>query len=1606
MESKILFEASCDMLNHIQNFDIDKQDSIEEKFFSEECGGLDLNILKKVIYHKYSDIEFKNIKKIITFNLIDYENNDYLFKNKKSITNNLLLTIINIFKYQTSLDYRCFIETLLNDDNEIVIGFRLWFFIFYDFENNFQEKMKQLFTDCKWKIRALDNFEKKKTKSPEDIEELKLNKEIYQYIYAQSHYFIFDNIKKYLFREVLLLNGSIHNMNNNNNNNINSFTDDHLTNLLNQLDENKYLDLLSKENSMIYHTKNVNKNQTLLHNYFYCENITLNDNNQNIEVQDILTILDNIDDNHDDLINKYSNNNNINNNNNGNNNQNRLNLLRSLKIEDSLFKSFPYPNLVYEIPKKYLFPEFFYYFPLPHTISTNLSYKFIFNNTEKKFKSSLSHLVLPKFTMTNNLQLIGLYDMIYISDIYLYIELYHELDENLKDDENNIKITEFIEQTKSFSINNQFKNNRTLYSYYKKIGSKFIEIRKENLKNLLEFYIHQIIPTKLNIVRPFSKIYNGNNNQSKSQSKISLFNSIINETYKKIKKEKRNKSDQEKTAEEFYNYCSEKPPMTINNNQHQWFKEILNKYTPTKLKVGNISELMKYQKNSNLPQDFLEKDVFLQLNIINTERYLTLKKVYPNYDDINNDDYFNYNEEYRIVQDAMMAELFYYFFNCGEKLLSKAFLGIRTWMQENQHKFYIRNSGSSLNITPYGQYRTWINSFFHETANLVNHYPLATLIYMARFHALRYYQIKNIKENSKTKLNILMSGDGASSKTFMLKLAQWVTPKTYQTCINATQTTKNAFNVNENLDGLIRIHDEISKSFLSSNNNDGNDEMNSQLKNILTSHQTETRSCGLVKEKIQDDVLNTVFINNKPVFKEKTNRIQEIFRCSCQNVLLAATNEYLGDKDPNLLSRTVVAPVPRSKTIQSDDVTISDFTNDPNKIDVECNNVITFEHQVLYSIYAMLECAIKANALEEDLYGIGMSGGLKSSNAILDILFQQNGIDTSSTRKRDHQTELSRILTISYAIWLGMTSPFTEYLFDFNGQRIGFNHRILTLGILPFCVVTKEQVIDSILLLSFTFLSNYLDEILKIFAKQICKFESLKITLENQKIFYYDIENKEYDYNYICKDVQSLNDLAQEIHSLIPDMSISKTDIKALLTKLSETSQDQYSYILKVNKEINPDNILELEKDPKNNKLIKRPRPIAKHEQIMKSKNKIRFCISINYILEKFPNFFNDETEKDINININKNKDINVNDILSIMDNPNKNHENIINKYTHINNLIENQTNKKIKECINLTEESNPFIKAIKTFYENSCLEKCHLSEETHKDLIKNYKTDDGIIPYRRLLAPIKPKDFKLFEFNPDTLPIGRTNIVKFNPVMSVITLTPNNKKGYTFESKTSSLISTKELFKKNSFIKTSTGDYELHAIDQEKMYKNEKLIEKQRFDHDYESCMQHLKNIRHPGFYSLPKEKYINFPLVLYHYFSEEYKLENPSEPRKLYPECDIRHLINTRKTFLKKILKEQSKIEITEKQLTNQYPHNFNLDFGQKDRLLRKPIPEHSIIQLRKQNKKNREFTQRLCIQEKDLKDNKRKRKNENDDKISKKQKTDNNISTKSSSKKNLKD
>lgn len=1490
----------------------DNSSPLKEFFINEDYGTIKTHILRRLIYQEpqyniFTDKKYI-ISDVISFNL----NKDYHFINNEKtpciyfnqisqhkVNNNndllFLNTMLSLLHYKSqSLDvndrFKCLIETLFNKNLE-VSGYRFWYFYFTvtdkdenvletTFKDNMIKRKKELLQknkkfDAEFRRQTLT----KKGKSEQAIptSNLSLKKKIFEYLTNTDNNTIFKLIRDYLHwdkncnQKINFINHGFSSNDDNDNNNSSSnkkFND----NLLDELESNfdndssKFLNILSKESTMTYFINNIHEKQTNLSNYF-------NNNTKSIKVP--TNKLDNLsksnDEDDDNESKDESSDNDV-----DYSGVERLNNLRKKNIKN-IFKSFPFPNTVYEINTDVLLPEIFYGLPLPHSININLSHKKIINKED---------------CIRKDLEVVGLHDTYIIPELPEFYELLNDVlpTPDIEDIKKSVK--KYIEDSTQFDSHLYYR-----LSCIKKYGQTIFRMFDSNLKSELT----KLMREKLTNTSIFDL---NNNNQSKSgfsDPKIVF----INEKIQKEIEDKRDRNlgyindaednepppketeQQQQPAEEledpldkidsktdFFNYCNTRHPVTLKNILEQnptssWWAKILEKYTPIGLNFNNLDELQKY--STSIPRKFIKFDFALRLQILNNIRWDKLKANFKFRDNKDSQHYIQYPEEYRKVQDAMAAECFYYFFTSDKTLMSEAHIGIRDWILLNQNGFRIADPKWKMNLRPFGQFLTWVVDFLNSVGQISHNLKIALLLYFCKFHHTRYFSIANIKERNKVKLNVLLLGDGMSGKSHVFKVIQY-TIAAFDKCVrDILHSTAGCNNVDGNYDGFLRIHDEFNSRLWMEGGNDP--EVREQLKNIMSNHKSET--LALVMEKRLDEDGNSY-----------TERAQVSYQASNQMILFCATNNNSSLADANVLTRFLVVRVPKTRK-EADEANANHFKYNVTYNDLKYDDRLYKQQQILHATVVLMEKMIQAGVYEDYNYGVEISGGESAFEHILDAVHRTSGINTADHRKRVHQIEVARSMAIAYACWMGMVSPFTQYLFNHNDKYIGFNHRILTMGIMPWSVVTSDQVAATTQLLNFNFQETFLEEILEIFALKICKVLN---TDDNSSCFYTHPKELKTEYSYIYYRSSSLTDLARAIQSHMKYKTLSTQDIESILIGLTKRYKSSYTYTKKDKKET----YLYLDRENKTDIPITDTRPIMKIDKI--GRDKVLVFLSVSFLKETFPTIFNNtfiESDKDNLLATNTINNVNNND--------NDTSDNLIKELD-------------LESCFTLNTNINPFAVAFKNYYETKYLGHIdqyftHYEKKEYAEKYTVHHNNKKKLAPLRYVTPEPPRDYLL---SYSKLPHGLTNVVKLDKVLSIIELDLLNTNPGVIEYNLQTYLPSEVLgIKSINYIQLTDGNYEIMKMDQTILDNNINFIHEQKCDHDYKSCSLLLKRIHFPGYITLDNNKCINWPLMTYHelmndFLDENRPIINRLEDKYLYPEINVDDLVKNKNLLITTRLKQ----------------------------------------------------------------------------------------------------
>jgi hypothetical protein len=614
-----------------------------------------------------------------------------------------------------------------------------------------------------------------------------------------------------------------------------------------------------------------------------------------------------------------------------------------------------------------------------------------------------------------------------------------------------------------------------------------------------------------------------------------------------------------------------------------YFRSIIAQWRPVDATVDNALACM---GGATYDKVFLERDIYLILDVLNRHGYAQIDKKFfnPKTRKVRRGQMHRYVTTRRAFTEAITVEFYDEFF-CSTKV-SMANQGIRAdliGMRGNRVDRTKRHIGMrmpqtqfNMQVRPFHAYKMWVYSYFVEHDGINHNYKTSDILFHARYHHCRSYP----PHSKDPKMNVLMSGQGTAGKSHKLGATKDACPSGVAEGI--THMTNQTFNVDQNMNDMLIINEEMSNKLIApSSSKSGNG--TSEAANDDVRNNFKERSTGGMTASL------TFYFD-----EETGERRARLSKCSCQNVILGATNNDLSDSDPNVMSRFIIISVPKSKN----DV-IGNRPQDKNKLEIgkdETKQTILQEQvKEVHRIYYMVECMIKSGILGNTLFGVAIDGAQIYMTRILDLLQSKYGIATNDIRKRKHVIEMARCMCISFACWFGLTSPTTAYLqYDvYTGEYIGFNPRVLLDGIVPYLVVTKDMVINAISSLSCLWGHEYMDKILENLATSMCQLQKLReadflkrprseiegpgsATTATSALTTRIDPNKNknkgrmtggfgaaavtdnnddmvYDYNYIIVTSKSHADIHNLLSNSLGDLSVAPNDISKVLRDLSRT---------------------------------------------------------------------------------------------------------------------------------------------------------------------------------------------------------------------------------------------------------------------------------------------------------------------------------------------------------------------------------------------------------------------------------------------------------------------
>lgn len=862
------------------------------------------------------------------------------------------------------------------------------------------------------------------------------------------------------------------------------------------------------------------------------------------------------------------------------------------------------------------------------------------------------------------------------------------------------------------------------------------------------------------------------------------------------------------------------------------FKEIIEKYRP----FGNSLDVIKTKlHNVRTEEIFLSRDIFLRLAELNKEAFKNLKAAFFDLETgrvrIGSEE--AYHEERGRLVDALVVECWDEFFKNPH--VSMAVEGVRNDLLK-QHMPYrppsndvsqtsVNNSplgkktiGRPLpvyqfrhDLRPYSAFRIYIHSFLSDQGGITYNYKTASILYFSKLHHCRWFPQCN-----NPKLNIILSGSGMAGKSKMLQLIKETCPSSVGDMV--THITDQAFNIDRNLNDMLLIYEEFQNKYLGYTPN-GNSGKNSGGNGGGTSGGVSSGdskdTTNFFKARLTGGKTATFsWFKNE----ETDLRDMKISQAHCQGNLLAATNNDLSEADLNVLSRLILISVPKSKHA-IDGLRPQDRDKMTYGQSSDHDDEMYEEHKEIHRVYVLMEQIFKSYAIGDDVFGVNVDSARIQLLHILDQLQYKYGIPTNDVRKRNHVLELSRCMNLSFSIWTGLTSTLTRHLQysphnpelepeekktdDMDEPRwIGFNPRVITEGILPFCNVTTDQVIDAATSLSCLWYHEYQNLILEVFSTKKCKLQELKesdflwrkkpgfhhtTSSDNNRASGYAVNSmqegsnsgygnlsrsggygttnastqafehpKEIDYNYIKFSGKNSLEIAREISLDLGELVVAPADILKLLTDLSRSRIDDIDgYEMDLN-----------HVDEKGRTRAK----LIKSTDIRKKKHRyvvdMSYCqttqrptisILVHFLKHELPHIFTD----DIIENLEEKK----------KDNDNEEEEverEILQEEEEEEETVDPEEEeedvdryyKSIREIGKIGKRTESLItKAIKDIVQHPAYGFTGLSKEKEEELRDSYRNPlTGNVPWDSFVTADPPKPVKLTEFYPDLKPrIGKT---------------------------------------------------------------------------------------------------------------------------------------------------------------------------------------------------------------------------------------------------------
>lgn len=641
-----------------------------------------------------------------------------------------------------------------------------------------------------------------------------------------------------------------------------------------------------------------------------------------------------------------------------------------------------------------------------------------------------------------------------------------------------------------------------------------------------------------------------------------------------------------------------------------YFKDTIEKYRP----FGNSLHVLKTQLPTlTVEETFLARDIDLRLAENNGPAWANLDNMYydPETGEVPAEREEAFFRARRELRDALAVECFTEFKENAN--VSFAGEGIRSDLMKRKAAYIPPDPScgdsssydghtpllneqpmfgtplpihdSKQELRPYGEFRTWVQGCFADQFGIAYNYKIMWIVYVSAKHHCRWHPFCN-----SPKLNIILGGNGMVGKSHILQSVKRILPTGVGDMV--THITDQAFNVNRNMNDMLLIYEEMQNKYFGysggKNSSDGGGSGG-------TSAGSDSDTTNFFKARLTSGATSTMsWFENE----ETGMRDMKISKAHCQGNLLCASNNCFTDADANVMTRFILLTVPKCKSKYA-----GENPQDKNKhiygIDSAQDLVVLEQHKELHRIYFIMERMVKARVMDDNIYGVNCDGGRILRDLILDHLQKKYGISTNDVRKRDYILEFARCATLLYAVWMGLTSPLTRHLqYDPHDPTkfIGFNVRVITEGIMPFMVVTKDQIIDAITSLSSLWYHDYQDTIMEAFATKHCRLGELRahdflVRSKTQANFINrnatnssvkakrsnlvssgaygnafdgseggggapNQDDKEIDYNYITMKGKTRDAICQQISGSTGDIVVASNDISKLLHDLSKCQME------------------------------------------------------------------------------------------------------------------------------------------------------------------------------------------------------------------------------------------------------------------------------------------------------------------------------------------------------------------------------------------------------------------------------------------------------------------